>query len=157
MYPRLVGAIGLHCGDQSIAEEIAQEALAITWQRWHSVQKANAPDSWTFRVAFNLVTSRFRRLAAERRANRRVGVAPDEALHGIDPADVLAVRAAVGSLPERQRAAVVLRYFAGLDVASTAAVMGCEPGTVRSLTSQAVATLRDRLGERFAEEDHEHV
>jgi RNA polymerase sigma factor (sigma-70 family) len=157
MYPRLVGAIGLHCGDGLVAEEIAQEALASTWQRWGDVRRANAPESWTFRVAFNLTTSRFPRLAAERRANRRAGVAAESAPAGIDHADVLDIRSAVRSLPERQRAAIVLRYFAGLDVASTAVVMRCEPGTVRSLTSQAVAGLRDRLGVRLDEEDHEHV
>jgi RNA polymerase sigma factor (sigma-70 family) len=62
-----------------------------------------------------------------------------------DVTDALAVRAAVAALPPRQRAAVVLRYFADLSVDQTAAVLGCAPGTVKSLTSQAIASLRDRF------------
>lgn len=142
MHPRLVGALALHCGDRDVAEELAQEALARVWERWPSVRSMDAPESWTFRVAFNLAASRYRRRAAERRARARVGPADDSTP---DVASALAVRAAVAALPPRQRAAVVLRYFADLPVEETAAALGCAPGTVKSLTSQAIATLRDRF------------
>jgi RNA polymerase sigma factor (sigma-70 family) len=51
----------------------------------------------------------------------------------------------VAALPRRQRAALVLRYFSDLSVDRTAEVLGCAPGTVKSLTSQAIASLRDRF------------
>jgi RNA polymerase sigma factor (sigma-70 family) len=56
------------------------------------------------------------------------------------------VRAAVATLPSRQRAAVVLRYFNDLSVADTAEILGCAEGTVKALTSQAVANLRRSIG-----------
>src|SRR4051812_3813807 len=139
LHPRLVGALALHCGDRDVAEELAQETLARVWERWSTVRAMDSPDAWAFRVGFNLATSRFRRAAAERRARARVGPVDD---HQPDTASALAIRAAVAALPPRQRAAVVLRYFADLSVERTAEVLGCAPGTVKSLTSQAIASLR---------------
>jgi RNA polymerase sigma-70 factor (ECF subfamily) len=142
LHPRLVGALALHCGDRDVAQELAQETFARVWERWSSVRTMDSPEAWAFRVGFNLAASRFRRAAAERRARARFG---PPAEHVPDTADALAVRAAVGALPPRQRAAIVLRYFADLPVAQAAEVLGCAPGTVKSLTSQAIATLRDRF------------
>jgi RNA polymerase sigma factor (sigma-70 family) len=142
MHPRLVGALALHCGDRDVAHELAQETLARVWERWPSVAAMDSPEAWAFRVAFNLAASRFRRGAAERRARARLGP-PDD--HATDHADAVAVRQAVAALPRRQRAALVLRYFADLPVDRTAEVLGCAPGTVKSLTSQAIASLRDRF------------
>jgi RNA polymerase sigma-70 factor (sigma-E family) len=57
-------------------------------------------------------------------------------------ADRAALMAALGRLPGRQRACVVLRYFEELDVRETAAALGCSEGTVKSQTSRALASLR---------------
>jgi len=114
------------------------------------------PTGWTYRVAFNLAKSGFRRRAAERRAHRRA-ITIDVVDDG--ETDRLAVRDALGGLPERQRTAVVLRYYGQLSVAETAAAMGCAEGTVRALTSQGVQRLRasfpieGRVDEEVA--DHE--
>ena len=142
LHPRLVGALALHCGDRDVAEELAQETLARVWERWSTVQHKDSPEAWAYRVGFNLAASRYRRRSAERRARARCGPADE---HVADAVDALAVREAVAALPPRQRAAVVLRYFADLSVERTADVLGCAPGTVKSLTSQAIATLRDRF------------
>jgi RNA polymerase sigma factor (sigma-70 family) len=66
---------------------------------------------------------------------------------GADVADAVAVRAAVATLPRRERAAIVLRYFADLSVNDTAAVMRCRPGTVKSLTSHAITKLSHLLSD----------
>ena len=50
----------------------------------------------------------------------------------------------VRSLPPRQRATVVLRFYEGLSVLETARALDCSPGTVKSNTNRAVATLRAR-------------
>jgi RNA polymerase sigma factor (sigma-70 family) len=63
--------------------------------------------------------------------------------HGTaDAADAIAVRDALDALPERQRGALVLRYFSDLPVAEVAAIMGCPEGTVKTLTARAIASLR---------------
>jgi RNA polymerase sigma-70 factor (sigma-E family) len=137
--PNLVGALALHCGDRGLAEEVAQDALARTWERWTNVQRMSNPTAWTYRVAFNLATSWFRRRAAETRARQR-----DQPVQPAYPdhAQAIAVRAAIAALPPRRRTAVVLRYYLDLSVADTAEVMGCSSGTVKALCTQATATLR---------------
>jgi RNA polymerase sigma factor (sigma-70 family) len=57
-------------------------------------------------------------------------------------------------LPDRQRAAIVLRYFADLSVRDTASALGCAEGTVKSLTSQAITALRRCLVDVELEVEH---
>lgn len=139
VYSRLVGALTLQSGDRATAEELAQESLTRLWLRRNHVSQLKSPEAWVFRVGFNLANSRYRRLLIERRANRRAR--PVDAVVE-DGADSLAVRTAVLALPKRQRSALVLRYFADLSVKETAMAMDCAPGTVKALTSQAIARLR---------------
>jgi RNA polymerase sigma-70 factor (ECF subfamily) len=142
--PRLVGSLTLHCESRPVAEELAQEALARAWQRWSTVSTMASPDAWTYRVAFNLAASDRRRRRAERRAldRRPQPLAPPERT-----AETLAVWAALRALPARQRAAVVLRHYAGFSIRETATALDCAEGTVRSLTSQGVQAIRAALGD----------
>ena len=147
MRPRLIGALSLLTGDRGVAEELAQEALVRVWSRWRQLDALGEPamSAWTYRVAVNLGNSWLRRRLAERRAIARL--ASRAAPHHIDAdaADKIAVRRAVAALPRRQRTALVLRYFADLPVGEAAEVMGCSPGTVKSLTSLAMTNLRRQL------------
>jgi RNA polymerase sigma-70 factor (sigma-E family) len=145
VYPSLLGGLTLHCRDRGVAEDVAQETMVRVWERWPAVRQAASPEAWAWRVALNLTTSRFRRRAAERRAHDRLHDRQPVSGDQPDEADRLAVRAAVADLPERQRAALVLRYYADLPVAAVAEALGCAEGTVKSLTHQAVAALRRQL------------
>ncbi len=138
---RLVGALTLATGRRDVAEELAQESLVRAWERWDRVSGLASPEQWTMRVGFNLAKSWHRRRLAEWRANRRTGAAEMVAWEG-DGADVVAVRAAVAGLPERQRAVVIARFFLGYDVKGAAALLGCAEGTVKAATHQALANLR---------------
>lgn len=142
-YPRLIGVLALYLGDRHVAEELAQETLVRVHQHWRRIRSSN-PEAWANRVALNLASSWWRRRHAERRANARHGSAPERAAHA-DPTDVLVVRAAVAGLPQRQRAALVLRYYAELPVAEVASHLHCAEGTVRALTHQAIVALRAAL------------
>jgi RNA polymerase sigma-70 factor (sigma-E family) len=140
-YPRLVGLLALYVGSRPTAEDLAQEALVRLYRHWPEVQTMTSPHAWLCGVGLNLSRSWWRRRYAERRALGRYDAGrPTSAVE--EPADVLAVRAAVAQLPPRQRAALVLRYYGGLSVTETAAHMGCAPGTVKSLTNRAITTLR---------------
>lgn len=146
MRPRLVGALSLITGSADLSEELAQEALAKVWNRWSRVAGMEHPEAYTHRIALNLSRSHFRRAAAERRMRQRVAAQAVQHVEAPDTADGLVVRDAVGRLPDRQRRAVVLRYYAGLSVAETAQALGCASGTVKALTHQAIASLRDHGG-----------
>ncbi|MGH9209187.1 MAG: RNA polymerase sigma factor [Acidimicrobiales bacterium] len=152
-YPRLVGMLALYLGDRATAEDLAQETLVRLHQHWPRIRTMPSVRAWVSTVAFNLARSWWRRRYAEQRANRRhaaTGSQPTEGTEsgetpsaaGPEHADVVAVRAAIAALPPRQRAALVLRYYAELSVSETAAALGCATGTVKSLTHSAINTLR---------------
>ena len=139
---RLVGALSLYLGDAGVAEELANEALLRAVDRWAEVKAMASPEGWVHVVGFNLARSRFRRLAAERRAHERLGRARDSGSN-YDPAEAMEVRTALARLPRRQREAVVCRYYLDLSAADTAAAMRCSPATVKVHHRTALATLRD--------------
>lgn len=143
-WPRLLGALTLHCGDRLVAEEIAQEALARAVERWRQVEAMAAPGAWVHRVAMNLAASRFRRAAAERRALRRAE-RPPSADPQADTADAVTVRHTVARLPRKQRTALALRYALDWPVADVAAYLGCSEAAARQHTSRGLAALRGHL------------
>ncbi|WP_370324563.1 sigma-70 family RNA polymerase sigma factor [Euzebya sp.] len=146
---QLVGALVLLGHDWRVAEELAQEALVRTWQRWATIDH---PRAFALRCATNLSRSWLRRRLAERRAYRLVSADASTTSDPPDTASAVAVRRAVAALPARQREAVVARYFADLSVVDAAEVMGCAAGTVKALTAQAIANLR-RAGLDVTEEE----
>jgi RNA polymerase sigma-70 factor (sigma-E family) len=145
-HPRLVGLLALYVGDRSVAEELAQDTLLQVCTQWPRVREMRAPSAWASRVALNLASSWWRRRSAERRAAARSGPTPDVVAadegHTGDSVEVARIRAAVAALPEQQRRAIVLRFFADLDTAEVAEAMGCDAGTVRSYVARGLARLR---------------
>jgi RNA polymerase sigma-70 factor (sigma-E family) len=139
-WPRLVGELSLWTGDRGVAEDLAQETLARVAQHWKRVEQLDSPGGWAHHVAINLARSHARRRQAARRAQDRLAQLPAVPA-APDATDLLAVRAALGALPARQRIAVVLRYFSDLSVHETAQVMGCPPSTVKTLTHRALQSL----------------
>jgi len=139
VYPRLVAAMSLYCGTLDDAEDVAQETLSRAWEHWSTVGVHPRPESWAFRTAFNIANSRWRRRRIERRAHAQLG--SEQSTIPTEIADFQVRRAVVG-LPARQREVVVLRFFRDQSVADTAASMQCAVGTVKALTHQAIASLR---------------
>lgn len=136
---QLVGSLVLVCGDRAIAEELAQDALAKGWAHWARISKFRSPKAWVWRCAFNAAASSGRRRSAELRAYRRAYQPVDT---GPDAALTIALQQCIDELSERQRAAVVCRYYSDLSIRETAKVLGCREGTVKALTSQAIDRLR---------------
>jgi RNA polymerase sigma factor (sigma-70 family) len=142
LHPRLVGALSLYCGERGVAEELAQEALALAYRDWSKVRQLHDRAGWVFRVGFNLCNSYFRRRVAERRANARARQTSNAIVPAAEPEDSVAIRRSVARLPRRQRAAVVLRFLADYSIAETARVMDCPEATVKTLTRRGLAALR---------------
>jgi RNA polymerase sigma-70 factor (sigma-E family) len=131
-------------GDWPSAEDLVQTALAAAWPRWASLQ--DAPESYVRKIMVNtFLRWRQRRWTGEIATGRL----PDNQMYGDVFAQVDArqsLLAALGRLPARQRAVVVLRYFADQSEAQTAAAMGCSVGAVKSHAAKALARLRDAPG-----------
>lgn len=139
--PKLIGVLTLYSGNRALGEELAQEALARLCLRWAQVRDMRSPEAWVHRVGINLANSYFRRRLVEMRAHRRTR-GTETATREPDAADAIAIRKAVASLPRRQRAAVVLRYYADLKVSEVADLMDCPESTVKTLTRRGIERLR---------------
>lgn len=143
-YPRLIGALGFYVRDRGVAEELAQEALVRLWQNWSRVRRLQNPSAWLHRVAINLATSRFRRVVAERKAQTRMESEYGASRTSVDAADAYGIRQAVARLPNRQRAAVVLRFYLDLPFSEVAQILDVPVRTAQSLVARGVARLRER-------------
>src|SRR5690349_1041095 len=145
-------------GDRAAAEDIVQDAFLGLYRRWDRLSDLTAPLAYLRVSVVNgcrTVLRRRSRLGLWPGAG--AGDSPDEAVPvaGFGPpgltesaeASVLlseeqrAVAAALRKLPRRQFEAVVLRYYLDLSIEETAQVMGINPGTVKSATHRALATV----------------
>jgi len=138
---RLLKAAWLLTGDWHLAEDLVQVALMKTYPHWPRVAADN-PDAYVRKVLYTAHASWWRR-----RSSREIPTEiPPESSWVDDPSSasddrVMAI-AALGRLPARQRATIVLRFFEDLSTEETATVLGCSVGTVKSQTSKALAHLR---------------
>ena len=126
----------LLAGNPHDAQDLLQSALAGTFRHWRAA--ASDPNAYTRRAILNAHLSSRRTLLRPRRAAPAMP-APDPA-QGVAERD--AIWRALGSLPPRQRAVLVLRYFEDLDEAAIARVLGVSTGTVKSQASKALTSLR---------------
>ena len=133
----------LLCGHQERAEDAVADAFLKVWRAWKRGGIDN-PRAYVRRAVVNSVNSRFRRLALERReAERRTGDlrGPEHPEERLVERDELVD--ALARLPNRQRTAIVLRYWADLSEADAAEAMGVSPGTVKSSLSRGLGRLRE--------------
>jgi RNA polymerase sigma factor (sigma-70 family) len=141
-YRRLVGTLSLYCRDRQLAEELAQDALVRVIGNWNRVQHFDSPSAWAHRVAINLANSYLRRRLAEARATRRLQSRYGTDLYEPETVMAVVVRSAVAQLPKRERAVVVLRFFADFSVREVSDLLGMPEGTVKTLSAKALASLR---------------
>lgn len=132
-------------GDHAEAEDLVQTSLAKTYASWHRVREIDAATGYARTVLVNTASSWFRKRSW--RNERPSAQLPDAGYEDADGTDRPTVIAALETLPPRQRAVVVLRFYEDLSVAQVAAALGCSDGTVKSQTSDALAKLRVLLGE----------
>ncbi|MFE0462739.1 SigE family RNA polymerase sigma factor [Kitasatospora sp. NPDC058965] len=139
-WPRLLRTAFLLAGERHTGEDLVQQALERAYAAWGRVRRADDPAAYVRRILFNEHARRFRRRVPE----QLVAAVPDRpAGDGYGRLDTRgALLRALGTLPPRQRQAVVLRYWEDLSETQAAAVMGCSVGTVKSQTAKGVAKLR---------------
>ncbi|MEV4417792.1 SigE family RNA polymerase sigma factor [Catellatospora sp. NPDC049609] len=134
----------LHTGSTAEAQDVVQEAMCRAYDRWSVVAEHDDPVAWVRRVAWNLATSRWRRmrrgielLTRDRLVESTPGPGPDR----------IAVAVALTTLPARQRQAVILHYLEDLSIAEIAVVTGAAEGTVKSWLHRARNALAAQLSE----------
>ncbi|MEZ5092733.1 SigE family RNA polymerase sigma factor [Nocardioides sp.] len=123
--------------DRDLAEDLLQTSLAKAWFAWDRIE--GEPEAYVRRIVVNTYASWWRR---KWRGELPTGELPDDGASGPDSDATHDLWQALGRLPRRQRAVVVLRYFEDLTEAQTAELLGCSVGTVKSQASKAFAKLR---------------
>ncbi|HET9728669.1 MAG TPA: SigE family RNA polymerase sigma factor [Acidimicrobiia bacterium] len=122
--------------DRTGAEDIVQEAFSTMYRRWDSIEE---PAAYLRTVIVNGVRTQHRRREREKARLLKLGACGADAMHADEIADALAV------LPYRQRATIVLFFYADLPEREIAETLGCPVGTVKSLKSRALARLREAI------------
>lgn len=155
--PRVLGYATRLLSDRAEAEDVAQEAMLRLWRMAPGWRRGEAQvTTWLYRVVTNLCTDRQRRRKVQ--AATALDDAPDlpDAARGVEAtlieADrMAALAAALATLPDRQRQAVVLRHIEGLTNPEIAAVMEIGVEAVESLTARGKRALAAALaGQRAA-------
>jgi RNA polymerase sigma-70 factor (sigma-E family) len=142
--PALLRAAVAITGDPHRAEDVLQGALLRVLPRWSTIRDADAADAYVRRAMLHQHISWCRQPSYRRESVR--SEVPEPAGGGLGashpPIAGEELWPLVAALPPRQRSTVALRFYEGLSVAETAATLGCSPGTVKSNTHHALASLR---------------
>lgn len=144
--PALLRYAALLSGDRELARDIVQEVLTRALVRWRRIAGLDEP----YAYVRTMVTNEY--LSLRRRRRVQTVALTYEALDGpkapiqADQASRLGERdelwRQLATLPRRQRAVIVLRYYEDLSDQQIADILGCRPGTVRGYAARALATLR---------------
>ncbi len=132
-------------GDAAAAQDVVHDAFVKAAAKWHVMRKPDQFGAYLRRTVVRTVL--MGRRSAEREEARAVRAAAGEPRSerdvGAVVADRLGIAEALATLPARQRAALVLRYWHDLPEAEIASVLGFAPGTVKSSLSRGLDALRE--------------
>jgi RNA polymerase sigma-70 factor (sigma-E family) len=143
-WPSLYRYAYLLAGNHADAEDIAQQTLEKAYRSWSRVEKSDSPAAYLRRIVTNTYLSQRRPKA--RRLELLMDAPPEtQQIPGGGPEERMALWPHVKSLPPRQRAVVVLRYYEDLSEQEIADVLGCSRGNVKSTAHHALKSLRAAL------------
>lgn len=134
------------CGDRDAAQDLVQDAFVRVAGRFAYLRTPDAFDAYLRRTIVNLFTSQLRRRRLERAHLARERSAAARSHTEDDPALRDEMWHALQSLPNRQRAALVLRYYEDLSERETAEILRCSVGAANQLVMRGMTALRDHLG-----------
>lgn len=133
------------CGDHALADDLAQDTLALAWARIARFEGRSSFRSWVCGIGYRRFLEGAR---ADRRRREREGAwarAQEGEVSAVDPS-LLPLRAALNRLPDPQRAAVALCLGGGWSHAEAAEALGLPLGTVKSHVSRGRAKLLEAVG-----------
>lgn len=141
--PALLRAAYLLTGDQHLAEDLVQSALARTHRAWDRLYQQSNAEAYARKVMYHLQVAWWRRSKV---AETFPGDLPERPGHHDDHTDATGLKIvlaqALRQLTAKQRAVLVLRYFEDYSESESAEVLGVSRGTVKSQTARALGRLR---------------
>lgn len=154
----IVGYLARMVEDRAVAEELAQEVFLRVYRNRDGYEPSAKFTTWLYRIATNLALNSIRDRRRER-FHRSLDEAPEEGAAPVQAVDqranreqellkearLEAVRSAIGTLPEKQRAAVLMHKYQELDYEQIGQALGLSVSAVKSLLFRAYETLRVRL------------
>ena len=147
-YPALVRLAAMLVRDTPTAEEVVQDAFIAMHDAWDRLRDTDKALAYMRQAVVNRSRSVLRhRLVVEKNLQKPPPDMPSAEAGALTLLERSAVVAALRDLPERQREAIVLRYYADLSEAEIAAAMHISRGAVKSHTSRGMAALRAALEE----------
>jgi len=144
--PALRRVAYLLSGDEHQADDLVQETITKLYARWPRISQVQNVDAYVHSMLVRVFLDEKRRGWWKVRLFGAAPEPPPDAGAALENRPV--VRAALGRLPPRQQAVLVLRFLCDLPVADVAEILDCSAGTVKSQTSHGLSTLRKILGER---------
>jgi len=136
---RTVRQVSLMVGSVAVAEDIAHDAMVQIYERWDAIDD---PGAYLYRCAAN---GALRWLRSRDRSSTLDDEAGSPRLTVVPAVEFVEMADALGRLTDRQRIAVVLRYYEDLSETEIAAALDCRTGTVGPLLTRARAVLRKEL------------
>jgi RNA polymerase sigma-70 factor (sigma-E family) len=144
------------CGDWHLAEDLVQTALIKLYRVWPKVGRKGPVDNYMRQILLRCWLDEQRR--PWRRRETRDGVVPEQPDVRADPAATVSATGisdsllgALAEVPPKQRATVVLRYWADLPISEVAAALRCSEGTVKSQAARGLEALRAAVTRQEAE------
>ncbi len=148
-HQRLVRLVTRMTRRAELADEIANEAMLVLWQRAPSFRGASQVSTWLCGIAYRLA---LKRLDRDRRRPDRVELADATEVDPLSPERVVAdgqlharLQRAVAALPASQQAVIELTFVHGCSYAEIARLLDCPVGTVKTRMFHARARLRHAL------------
>jgi RNA polymerase sigma-70 factor (sigma-E family) len=146
-YPAAIRLAYLLTGDAELAQDLAQDAFVKLTGRYFQYRSDSSFEAYLRQTVVNLARSHGRRRRVEAERVERLRTQQIPGVGGSDPIERQEALRLLALLPHKQRAAVVLRFYEDLSERQTADLLGCRPGTVKSLLSRAMDVLRKELKE----------
>lgn len=149
-YGRILGTLTALLGDRAAAEDCCQDAFERAYKKWDTWQPIAPAEAWVHRIAINAAVSYRRKMKLRevgeviRRMGRPEG--PPDPQEEIERRD-LAI--ALGKLPPKQAAAIVLRHYHGYTNRAIAQALGIPERTVASRLAIAKQRLRGMLSQTY--------
>jgi RNA polymerase sigma-70 factor (sigma-E family) len=139
MRPDLLRLAHLLTGSPELAEDVVHDAFVACAGKWSSI---DVPDAYVRRAVINQANSALRRLGRDRsKAERFAG----RATVTLAEPELDETWRLLRRLPDRQRMALVLRFYDDRSEAEIAELLGCRPGTVKSLVHRGLAKVRREI------------